>query len=935
MRMKKLLSLFLALVMVLSLVPATVLATEPQGDVVYISVSHDGQFIDDKNGSPMAYVGVALDDLTAINLDTYGLSDYKYDKDGDGNYEITSLHLYIYVHEILCGQDWSAVTVTGSAGSIYFEGGLFGYEDENLRYNYNGAYPADESGWGLTADQLVLSDGDYFDVAHYTDWNFYSDTAYGFHYFTDDNGNITLDFAVEAGETVSANLILVGGGMGGGDTTTPEAGYTVYYGKSIGSAEGNATTDDNGNVQLTFEQDGTYYIWCDGGEGIDNAAGAIVSSPASATVTVTAAETPEQPREAQDVSTVLNATMAKLAATVTAPAFGTNAGEWTVLCLARGGYYAKDNAYFTDYYNRIVETVNTTAASVNMNGALHKSKSTENSRLIVALSAIGKDATSVGNWDLVEAYSANGFSWIKKQGLNGTIWALIALDSNNYTTTDATIRQQCVDSILSLQHDDGGWSLMANKTYASDPDVTGMALTALYPYRDQPEVAAAAEEAFACLSAMQHDNGTFASGGSECSESCAWVIVSTTMWGINPDTDSRFIKNGKSVVDALLTHYLEDSATFQHIIGAGTNGMATDQSCYALVAYDRFINREKALFDYSDVTFEEKAEVIVGKPKIALGLPKEVNNDVGTDFNAVISIDQWANKGGWKLVDFIMTVPEGLEVTGVTAGDRLAGGELSYNVDANSKLRVVYFDANENSDLTMSGTAFPAEVFTVTYKVTEELKKDVEVLPIAVTGMSIKLSSEEMIVVDVSAANGMLDVVEGVSYSAVMLYEGDDVDLIPSTKKAVAVAVAGLDKGAYSKLTFKYNTFETEMLYSAEITAKSGVQTYVALVDQNIPMVEFTKDDNFTLDEEKTDNAAAITFGEANGDGVINAQDALAAVDAWLRKGDAPTDTAILVLNVTGDSRINTFDALGIVERFVDNSDYGVVTKAATITTQK
>ena len=79
-------------------------------------------------------------------------------------------------------------------------------------------------------------------------------------------------------------------------------------------------------------------------------------------------------REPQDVSAILNATMAKLASTVTAPAFGTNAGEWTVLSLARGGYFAKDNAYFTDYYDRIVATVNETAASVNLNGALHKNK---------------------------------------------------------------------------------------------------------------------------------------------------------------------------------------------------------------------------------------------------------------------------------------------------------------------------------------------------------------------------------------------------------------------------------------------------------------------------------------------------------------------------------------------------------------------------------
>jgi hypothetical protein len=76
-----------------------------------------------------------------------------------------------------------------------------------------------------------------------------------------------------------------------------------------------------------------------------------------------------------------------------------------------------------------------------------------------------------------------------------------------------------------------------------------------------------------------------------------------------------------------------------------------------------------------------------------------------------------------------------------------------------------------------------------------------------------------------------------------------------------------------------------------------------------------------------------IAFGDANGDGVINAQDALAVVDAWLRKGDAPTADQILTMNVSSDSRINTFDALGIVEKFVDGSDFGVVTKAATVTT--
>ena len=767
----KILAMLLAVMMIVGMLPVTAFATGTEEDVVYISVSDDGQFLKDSNSAPMTHRAVNLAALSSVDLDDYNLAAYKYDADNDGTDEITALHLYIYVHTVLFGLDWNAVSISGGAGSIYFAGGLFGFSDENLRYNYNGAYPADENGWGYTADHIVLKDGDYFDVAHFIDWSFWMDSAAGFNYFADGNDVFAHTFTAEVGAEMTAKVILVSGGMGSGDVRTNQAGFKVYYGTEVGNSSTFVETNDNGVAAITFPSAGTYYLWTDGGYG-NEYPDAIVSAPAFAKVTVTgestgggsgsgegsgnsgagsdgsgetemtdgktalkvtadegitltanatfccnedcdgeteeiaaskvtsidasvnwtcsthnattngiyymmsvnafyaedyiitgitvndteyavdmtddeyaaiylddysyiaentncisiaiAAETElddqvihikgekkaeETPREPQDVSAVLNATMAQLAKTVKEPAFGTNAGEWTVFSLARGGYYTKDNKYFTDYYNRIVETVNTQATKVNLTGALHANKSTDNARLIVALSAIGKDATFVAGWDLVEAYSANGFDWIKKQGLNGTIWALIALDSNNYATSDTTIRQQCVDAIVAAQHDDGGWSLTANKTYASDPDMTGMALTALYPYRNQAAVAEVCAEAITCLSEMQNDDGTYSSGGAKCSESCAWVIVSTTTWGINPDTDSRFIKNDKSVVDGLLAHYLSDSKTFQHIIGAGSNAMATDQSCYALIAYDRLVNEKTALFDYSDVTFEEVDKV--------------------------------------------------------------------------------------------------------------------------------------------------------------------------------------------------------------------------------------------------------------------------------------------------------------------------------------
>jgi hypothetical protein len=387
--------------------------------------------------------------------------------------------------------------------------------------------------------------------------------------------------------------------------------------------------------------------------------------------------------------------------------------------------------------------------------------------------------------------------------------------------------------------------------------------------------------------------------------------------------------------------------------------MATDQSCYALVAYDRFLSGKPALFDYSDVSFEipeepaaptdpsdptdpsepedptdptEPEESVTEKMTATLGLPAEINP--GNSFNGTISIDKWDNEAGYKLIDLIVNIPNGVSVTGVTASNRLEGGEVSWNVEEdNGKLRIVYFDANENTDLTITGEEFPAELFNIGFKaggVSSGSKVNV-----AISGMSVKLTSDSedeasMIVVNTENAKGTVNVVSGISFSAVCLYTGDDVDLILSTKKAVAVAVTGARIGA--KLIYNDGSNTVEFKYSAEISAKTGVSTYVALVDASIAMDKFVNMNNFTL---PGGDANTISFGDSNGDSVINAQDALAVVDAWLRKSDAPVDDQILSMNVNGDSRINTFDALGIVEKFVSGSEYGVVTKAATITTKR
>ena len=410
---KKILSMILAIVIVLGLLPANAFASG--AGYVYMSVSYDGKYVNDNNGNPIAFIPVPIDALEAIDLskqtalnsqgEPASLAEYQYDEDGDGVYDITALHLIIYAHETFYGGDFSQVTFTGAPGSSYFQGGIFGF-DENLNYYLNGEYPLARAGWGATSDQIVLEAGDYIDMASFSSWDFYMDSNYGFHFFADEDGKFIHAYTAESGTATAVKLVRSYSGMGTDATVFDEAGYDISYGPALYEAAGTVTTDDSGCAEITFPSAGTWYLWADGGYG-NEYSDVIVSAPAYAKVTVTAAPEPtdpeptdpeptdpeptdpELPRQPQSVRSVLNATMAQLATTVTEPVFGTTAGEWTVLSLARGGYYAKDNDYFTDYYDRIVTTVNTTAASVNMNGALHKNKSTENSRLIVALSALG------------------------------------------------------------------------------------------------------------------------------------------------------------------------------------------------------------------------------------------------------------------------------------------------------------------------------------------------------------------------------------------------------------------------------------------------------------------------------------------------------------------------------------------------------------------
>ena len=312
---------------------------------------------------------------------------------------------------------------------------------------------------------------------------------------------------------------------------------------------------------------------------------------------LTACGTPSQPDQPDGTETWREAyeeTGAYLQAQ-TAPTVGSIGGEWAVIGLSRARLLSDETA---QSYEQTVEDYVKQAGSAR----LHHAKSTENSRTILGLTAAGYNAANVAGVDLTAGLT--DMAYLRAQGTNGPIWALIALDCHGYDIPqcadgeEQVTREGLVAEILSYQCSDGGWALMGDE---SDVDMTAMALTALAPYKDDVEVKAAVDAALAYLSDAQQDDGGFMGWGTANSESCAQVIVALTALGIDPAADSRFVKNGASPLDGLCAFACEGGGFCQSNEQAEPDGMATEQGFYALAAYDRFRQGMTSLFDMTDI----------------------------------------------------------------------------------------------------------------------------------------------------------------------------------------------------------------------------------------------------------------------------------------------------------------------------------------------
>ena len=182
---------------------------------VYVTISSDGVPIRGKDGTILCHKAITV---PYFDLSRYDMPEFYrfHTKNGEGEYvdeniveRPTGLHLYLYLLERYfiglpeeeCGKGkytrsdlegfilrddvlymdeepaytadtLAALKITGSPTSLYMAN--FWGHDENLMYYRNHCYPYMSPGWGSTSDYILLSNGDTWDVAMYSNWSFWS-----------------------------------------------------------------------------------------------------------------------------------------------------------------------------------------------------------------------------------------------------------------------------------------------------------------------------------------------------------------------------------------------------------------------------------------------------------------------------------------------------------------------------------------------------------------------------------------------------------------------------------------------------------------------------------------------------------------------------------------------------------------------------------------
>lgn len=302
-------------------------------------------------------------------------------------------------------------------------------------------------------------------------------------------------------------------------------------------------------------------------------------------------------------------------AVIAAP--GSSQSDWSAIALSVSGNDFDKDAYLTGLKNYVQQKYLT-------KGKLSANKATEWHRIAIAVNLLGCDATNFCGINLLNDgvyYRGN----LGSQGLNGYIWALIAISSGNYIQpADAlNTKESIISTILSSQNSDGSFSLSGNEP---DCDITAMAVYALSFYKNNSDVSVAIDNALNYLSSVQNPDGTFSDGDVPNAESTAQVIIALASTQRDPYCDLHF----PNLYNALKS--FETLGGFCHIQGGEADIIATYQAYCAIAAAERKVDIYSN-YQSNEITAEPttEAETKLVSQSLNNPTPKETEETMPTE----------------------------------------------------------------------------------------------------------------------------------------------------------------------------------------------------------------------------------------------------------------------------------------------------------------
>ncbi|MBR1740093.1 MAG: terpene cyclase/mutase family protein [Ruminococcus sp.] len=239
---------------------------------------------------------------------------------------------------------------------------------------------------------------------------------------------------------------------------------------------------------------------------------------------------------------------------------GTDYADWIAVGISRLGLSEDYDRYYSAWVRAAEEP---------------PKKATDGERAVLVCLAVGGDPTDAEGWDILSREVFCRQSDPAEQGLNGTIWALIAADSLDWAEPPETVysRDYLLSQLTSAQNPDGGFSLSPGGQ--SEPDLTAMALQALSPY--QKEQSQSVSQALGFLEQCCAD------GGELSCETTAQIIIALCCLGIRESGQLDI----RELTEQLISYSCPDGG-FKHLLtDRSPDPSATAQAVLAIAALIR------------------------------------------------------------------------------------------------------------------------------------------------------------------------------------------------------------------------------------------------------------------------------------------------------------------------------------------------------------